>query len=222
MDSLIDPREYAALSECTYLNQASLGLIPRASLEASVRFLNDVAQHGNLRLSDQAEAEVLDTLRTAAAGLLGAPLASVAVVGGASEGLSQLAAMLSSADGEVILVPSDFPSVTYPWLAAREHAGMRIRWVPDRATDDLTLSLAGAIGARTTVVCASAVQYATGSRIDVADLVAEAEGLAPGSWLTSHRWPARSRSPWPNGAQTRWCAAGISGCRPRAASRCLP
>ena len=42
MDSLIDPREYAALSECTYLNQASLGLIPRASLEASVRFLNDV------------------------------------------------------------------------------------------------------------------------------------------------------------------------------------
>jgi selenocysteine lyase/cysteine desulfurase len=75
MDSLIDPREYAALSECTYLNQASLGLIPRASLEASVRFLNDVAQYGNLRLSDQAEAEVLDTLRTAAAGLLGAPLA---------------------------------------------------------------------------------------------------------------------------------------------------
>jgi selenocysteine lyase/cysteine desulfurase len=174
MDSLIDPREYAALSECTYLNQASLGLIPRASLEASVRFLNDVAQHGNLRLSDQAEAEVLDTLRTAAAGLLGAPLASVAVVGGASEGLSQLAAMLSSADGEVILVPSDFPSVTYPWLAARVRCGMRIRRVPDRATDDLTQSLAGAIGARTTVVCASAVQYATGSRIDVADLVAKA------------------------------------------------
>jgi cysteine desulfurase / selenocysteine lyase len=174
MDSLIDPREYAALSECTYLNQASLGLIPRVSLEASVRFLNDVAQYGNLRLSDQAEAEVLDTLRTAAAGLLGAPLASVAVVGGASEGLSQLAAMLSGPDGEVILVPSDFPSVTYPWLAARERCGMRIRWVPDVATDDLTLSLVEAIDERTTVVCASAVQYATGSLIDVADLVAGA------------------------------------------------
>jgi cysteine desulfurase/selenocysteine lyase len=174
MDSLIDPREYAALSECTYLNQASLGLIPRASLEASVRFLKDVAQHGNLRLSDQAEAEVLDTLRTAAAGLLDAPLASVAVVGGASEGLSQLAATLSGPDGEVILVPSDFPSVTYPWLAVRERCGMRIRWVPDVADDDLTLSLAGAIDERTTVVCASAVQYATGSLIDVADLVAGA------------------------------------------------
>jgi len=174
MDSLIDPREYAALSECIYLNQASLGLIPRTSLEASVRFLNDVAQHGNLRLSDQAEAEVLDTLRAAAAGLLGAPLASVAVVAGASEGLSQLAAMLSGPDGEVILVPSDFPSVTYPWLTARERSGMRIRWVPDRAPDDLTLSLVEAIDERTTVVCVSAVQYATGSRIDVADLVAGA------------------------------------------------
>ena len=180
MDSLIDPREYAALPGCTYLNQASLGLIPRVSLEASVRFLNDVAQHGNLRLPDQAEAKVLDTLRTAAAGLLGAPLASVAVVGGASEGLSQLAAMLSGPDGEVILVPSDFPSVTYPWLAARERSGMRIRWVPDRATDDLTLSLVEAIDERTTVVCASAVQYATGSLIDVADLVAGARRAAPG------------------------------------------
>jgi cysteine desulfurase / selenocysteine lyase len=174
MDSLIDPREYAALCECTYLNQASLGLIPRTSLEASVRFLSDIAQHGNLRLTDQAEAEVLDTLRAAAAGLLGVPSASVAVVGGASEGLSQLAAMLSGPDGEVILVPSDFPSVTYPWLAARERCGMRIRWVPDVAADDLTLSLAGAIDERTTVVCASAVQYATGSLIDVADLVAGA------------------------------------------------
>src|SRR5436305_1316539 len=44
MDPLIDRREYAALAEGTYLNQASLGLIPRSSLAARVRFLNDVAQ----------------------------------------------------------------------------------------------------------------------------------------------------------------------------------
>ena len=35
MASLIDRREYAALADCTYLNQASLGLIPRVSLDAS-------------------------------------------------------------------------------------------------------------------------------------------------------------------------------------------
>ncbi len=174
MDSLIDRREYAGLADCTYLNQASLGLIPRVSLEASTRFLTDVAQYGNLRLSDQAEAEILDNLRAAAAGLLGAPVASVAVVGGASEGLGQLAAMLSGPGGEVVLVPSDFPSVTYPWLAARERTGMRIRWVPDVAAADLTQSLADAISERTTVVCISAVQFSTGTQVDVAALVRRA------------------------------------------------
>jgi cysteine desulfurase / selenocysteine lyase len=177
MDSLIDPGEYSALSDCTYLNQASLGLIPRTSLEASVQFLTDVAQHDNLRLSDQAEAEILDALRAAAAELLGAPVASVAVVGGASEGLGQLAAMLSSPDGEVILVPSDFPSVTYPWLAAHERSGMGIRWIPDVAAKDLTLSLVDAISERTTVVCVSAVQSATGTQVDVAALVARARSV---------------------------------------------
>jgi hypothetical protein len=51
MDSLIDPGQYASLTDCRCLHQASLGLIPRTSLEASMRFLTDVAQHGNLHLS---------------------------------------------------------------------------------------------------------------------------------------------------------------------------
>jgi selenocysteine lyase/cysteine desulfurase len=170
MDALVDPGEYAALAYCTYLNQASLGLVPRASLEASVRFLTEVAQHGNLRLSDEAEASVLDGLRTAAGDLLGAPVASVAVLSGASEGLGQLAALLSTAGGEVVLVASDFPSVTYPWLAARDRLGMHIRWVRDTPARDLTLSLRDAISERTTVVCVSAVQFATGSQVDVAAL----------------------------------------------------
>lgn len=174
MTSLIDPGQYAALSACTYLNQASLGLIPRTSLEASTRFLTEVAQYGNLHLSDQAEAGILSTLRIAAAGLLGAPVTSVAVVGGASEGLGQLAGLLSAPGGEVILVPSDFPSVTYPWLAAHQRSGMQIRWVPDDPARDITLALAEAISERTTVVCVSAVQFATGSQVDIAALVARA------------------------------------------------
>jgi cysteine desulfurase / selenocysteine lyase len=174
MDPLIDPRQYSALADCTYLNQASLGLIPRTSLEASVRFLTEVAQYGNLRLSDQAEAEVLGPLRTAAAGLLGAPASSVAVIGGASEGLGQLAAMLADPAGQVVLVSGDFPSVTYPWLAARERLGMSIRWVRDVAAEDLTVAVTDATNDRTTVVCVSAVQFATGSVIDVAAVVARA------------------------------------------------
>jgi len=54
--SVLIPREqYAALERCVYLNQASLGLVPRRSVEAMVEFLVDVAQYGNVRLSDAAE-----------------------------------------------------------------------------------------------------------------------------------------------------------------------
>jgi selenocysteine lyase/cysteine desulfurase len=113
LTSALIPREqYAALERCVYLNQASLGLVPRRSTEAMVDFLVDVAQYGNARLSDVAEERILDDLREAAAGLLDAPLRSVAVVAGASEALGQLAILTAQAGGEVVLVASDFPSVT--------------------------------------------------------------------------------------------------------------
>ena len=121
--ALIPREEYAALERCVYLNQASLGLVPRRSTEAMVDFLVDVAQYGNARLSDAAEERILDDLREAAAGLLDAPLRSVAVVGGASEALGQLAILTAQAGGEVVLVASDFPSVTYPWLGCARAVG---------------------------------------------------------------------------------------------------
>src|SRR5688572_4869636 len=130
MTSALIPRdEYAALERCAYLNQASLGLIPKRSTQAMVDFLTRIAQHGNDRLTDEAEAHVLDELRVLGAGLFDAPVRAMAVVGGASEALGQLAALTAGPGGEVVLVASDFPSVTYPWLAAHARLGMAVRWV---------------------------------------------------------------------------------------------
>src|SRR3954471_13062963 len=135
-----------------YLNQASLGLVPRRSANAMVEFLTDVAQHGNVRLSDDAEERILDDLRAVAARLLDAPLRSIAVVGGASEALGQLALLTAEPHGEVVLVRSDFPSVTHAWLAARERVGMRIAWVEDTPSRDLTAAIVDGIHGDTTVV----------------------------------------------------------------------
>jgi cysteine desulfurase/selenocysteine lyase len=172
--ALIPREEYAALERCVYLNQASLGLVPRRSTKSMVDFLVDVAQYGNVRLSDAGEERILDDLREAAAGLFDAPLRSVAVVGGASEALGQLALLTAQAGGEVLLVASDFPSVTYPWLAARERFGTVIRWVEDDPGQDLTAALVGGIQTGTTVVCFGAVQFATGSLVDVGEVVRRA------------------------------------------------
>jgi hypothetical protein len=127
-----------------------------------VAFLRDVAQHGNLRLSDDEEAWVLDDLRATAAELLDAPEAWIAITGGASEALGQVAATLSSVNGSVVLVSSDFPSVTYPWLAERERLGTPLVWVNDTLDADLTDELVRAIGDRTRQ-CFSAVQFAQGA-----------------------------------------------------------
>ena len=168
MDSLVPRDEYVALRHCVYLNQAALGLIPATSVSAMVRFLADVAQLGNLRLSDDDEVVVLDDVRRAAAQLLDVPPGSVAITGGASEALGQVAALVAGIEGSVVLVSSDFPSVTYPWLVAAQRHGMAIKTVDDRADENLTESLIDAIDESTIVVCFGAVQYATGSRVDVA------------------------------------------------------
>lgn len=174
MEAVLPRDGYAGLARTTYLNQASLGLVPTTSIAAMTAFLTDVAQHGNVAMSDAAETAVLDDLRAAAASLLDVPEGWVAVLGGASEGLGQIAAVLATPDGEAVLVASDFPSVTYPWLGAQRRMGMDVRWVTDSASSSLTDDIVDAVSASTTVVCVSAVQYATGTAVDVRRVVERA------------------------------------------------
>jgi len=201
MYALVARSRYEALGDCVYLNQASLGLIPRESVDAMARFVRDVAQYGNVRMPDATEARVLDDLRDAASALLDAPQRSIAVIGGASEGLGQVAAALATESAEVLLVPTDFPSVTYPWLGARARLGTTIRWVEDEPHTDLSTALIEAISGSTSVVCISAVQYATGTAIDVravakrahevgAKIVVDATQLAGAGPVSMREWSA--------------------------------
>ncbi|HET7234799.1 MAG TPA: aminotransferase class V-fold PLP-dependent enzyme, partial [Actinomycetota bacterium] len=100
-----------------------------------------------------------------------------AVVGSASEGLGQVASLLEADRGTVVLVSTDFPSVTYPWLAAAERREIELRFVADRADRDLTQDLVDAIEATTSVVTFGAVQYATGSQIEVGRVAARARDV---------------------------------------------
>lgn len=164
--SLVPRDRYAALERCTYLNQASLGLIPAPSIDAMESFLKETAQFGNLYLSDDQEAAILEGVRSAGAEVLGTSSDAVAVVAGASEGLGQVTSLLEPEQGTVLLVRTDFPSVTYPWLAAAQRRGTRLRFIEDRFDRDLTQDLGDAIDPATAVVAFSVVQYATGTRVD--------------------------------------------------------
>jgi selenocysteine lyase/cysteine desulfurase len=141
-------------------------LIPVPTIDAMHGFVDQVAQFGNLFLSDEQETAILDGLRSAGARLLGTPAQTLAVVGSASEGLGQVASVLAPDRGTVVLVASDFPSVTYPWLVAARRRRISLRFVEDRPGRDLAQDLVDAIDPSTVVVAFSVVQYATGTRVD--------------------------------------------------------
>jgi cysteine desulfurase / selenocysteine lyase len=168
---LFDRRHFPTLERYRYLNQASLGLIGNPAVQAMHRFIDDYARHGNSEMSDEDEACFLDTLRGVAARLFSCPAEQVAVVGCASEILAQLPLMIPlPRDGTVIVVKTDFPAVTRPWLREEAMGRARIRFVEDRPSQSLTDALIDAIDANTAVVAVSSVQYSTGTTVDVARL----------------------------------------------------
>jgi cysteine desulfurase/selenocysteine lyase len=166
--SLFDRSDYPGLGEATYLNQASLGLIGQPAVAAMHTFIDNVARHGNLFMSDADEIEYCHKLRERAAKLFHADPSCVAIVASASEMLGQLPLLLRLKPGATVLaVSSDFPAITRPWLRWATFENLRMRFVDDVADRDLTDTIIDAIDENTGVVAVSSVQYITGTVVDV-------------------------------------------------------
>jgi cysteine desulfurase/selenocysteine lyase len=169
--SPFDRLDYPSLRQSVYLNQASVGLIGQPAVTAMHTFLNNVARHGNLYMSDSEEVAYCETLRERASRLFHCDSTQVAIVASASEILGQLPMLLQPRPKSTILVvSSDFPAITRPWLrlaALRDHT---VRFVDDQPTCDLTDTLIETIDESTSVVAVSNVQYATGTVVDISRL----------------------------------------------------
>jgi len=169
--SLFDRLVYPSLGQSVYLNQASIGLIGQPAVAAMHTFIDEVARHGNLYMSDSDEVEYCEKLRERAARLLHCDSAHVAIVAGASEILGQLALLLQPRLNSTILaVSSDFPAITRPWLRLATLKDHRVHFVEDQPTCNLTDTLIEAIDENTAVVAVSSVQYATGTIVDISRL----------------------------------------------------
>jgi cysteine desulfurase/selenocysteine lyase len=163
--------DYPSLRQSAYLNQASLGLISQPAVTAMHTFIDNVARHGNLHMSDSDEVAYCETLRERASRLLHCDSSRVAIVASASEILGQLPMLLQPRPKSTILaVSSDFPAVTRPWLRLAALRNHTVRFVDDQPTGDLTDTLIEAIDDSTSVVAVSSVQYATGTVVDISRL----------------------------------------------------
>ena len=164
---LVPRSQYPALAQYVYLNQASLGMMGQPAVTALQTFIEDVGRHGNLFMSDADEVSYFELLRHEAASILGTTGRRVAILGSASELFGQLPYLLPvTPDQNVLMLASDFPAVTRPWLRLQQQGGCELRFVDDQPQVDLTEALCAAIDSSTAIVAVSYVQYATGRMVD--------------------------------------------------------
>lgn len=162
------PREhFPALQGYTYLNAASIAIMPAPAREAMERFSRQILHVGTVSLDEEAETLALEGPRKEAAALIGADPDQIAITNSATEALGQLAWAIEPR-GNVVSIDIEFPSVVYPWLRVAKKTGAQVRLV--RVMDDPASlkfeDVEALVDDRTSVVCVSHVQYATGYRLD--------------------------------------------------------
>jgi selenocysteine lyase/cysteine desulfurase len=173
MSALVPRADFPALAELTYLNTASVGLVPTPVQRRAEDFDRDVAVRGTVALDEEAEIAVFEGTRASAARLIGAQPDEVAITVSATLALGQIGWFLRPGRGDnVVSVDLEFPSSTYPWIRIAEDTGAEVRLV-QRREEPAGLSLddvAALVDRRTRAICISHVQYATGHRLDPGEL----------------------------------------------------
>ncbi len=179
MKRLVEADDFPAAADYTYLNAASVALMPKPVGQAVLEWQEELAFRGTVRFDEEAESQVFEDLRQAAARLLGARPEEVAASSSATEALCSLAWALGPKEGQnVVSADIEFPSVVYPWVRVSHATGCQVRLAKGENGAVDQEEIIRLIDDRTAVVCLSHVEYGSGQRLDVAALaqVAHAHG----------------------------------------------
>jgi cysteine desulfurase/selenocysteine lyase len=173
-ESLAPRADFPLLSEVTYLNAASMGLVPLPVQEQAAAFDRELALRGTTWFDEEQETFALERARAAAAKLLNASPDAIAVATSMTEALCQVAWWLRPAAGSnIVSIDLEFPSVVHPWYRVAAETGAEVRLVEARNDPaSLTLArLAELVDDQTAVICVSHVQFATGFRFALDELI---------------------------------------------------
>jgi selenocysteine lyase/cysteine desulfurase len=165
--------EFPVLSELTYLNTASMGLVPRTVAAAAHEFEADLCDRGTTGFDEATEIAVYDTARRGAARLLNAPEHTISLTSSMTEALCQVAWWLRPcAPANVVSTDVDFPSNTYPWYRIGQDTGVELRLVPVLDDPDRfgVETIARYVDDQTAAINVSHVQFLTGHRLELSEL----------------------------------------------------
>jgi len=174
-ERLADIDLYPPAARFAYLDAASVGLMHKGAAETINRWQRALADEGTVAFDEQAEAEILGGLASAAARLLNARPEDVAVGSSETVLMASLAWALAPGAGRTV-VASDVshPSTVYPWLRVARTTGAAMRWARGENRYVAPEAIEALIDDRTAVVCLSHVEYGTGQVHDLARLASVA------------------------------------------------
>jgi selenocysteine lyase/cysteine desulfurase len=156
--------EFPACATGVHMNHAGLAPVSRRVADAMRRFANEAL------LGDDAHADGwsarAESVRAAAARLLGAQPAEIAFVQNTSAGLSLIAAGLDWRAGDnVVALADEYPANIYPWWGLRRF-GVQTRLVARPQSRFGVDDIRPLVDGRTRLVAISAVDWQSGFRAD--------------------------------------------------------
>lgn len=153
----------------SYLNNASIGVVPTSAVERVASFYDEVQTTGRNNYPqwcDFADGQAKDQI----AQLIGAEPSEVAFTKNTTEGILTVANGLRWRPGDNVIIPDiEYPSNVYPWMKLRSR-GVELRWVANRSGAILGEDIKELIDDRTRLVSLSATQFSNGHRQDLAEL----------------------------------------------------
>jgi len=155
-----------------YFDHAAVAPLSGPAAEASRQFIDQAVSAGDTLWPEWAAK--IEHLRRSTAELLDADPAEICMIPNTSTGISLVAEGWPWQHGENVIVPEgEFPSNLFPWLNQRER-GVELRLVPRHQGEVRVADLIDRIDDQTRIIAVSWVGYASGYRIDIAELVREA------------------------------------------------
>ena len=168
MSLKIDPNDFPATTQSTYLNTASVALMYVGCQNAIDNWNRDLAENGTINFDEQAEQTVFEKLHVEFARLVGVTANDIAVASSATEQLASLAWSIMPPRGSKILTTDIvFPTTVYPFSRVARHTGATVEFVAgDNGYTD-PAKILERIDNNTSVVCLSHVEFGSGQRYDL-------------------------------------------------------
>jgi selenocysteine lyase/cysteine desulfurase len=173
-------KDFSAIKKYNYLNTASVGLLPKQTIEAMKRYLDEERMYGNIYWREWEEK--LEQVKKLIAELIGAKKEEIAITSNTSEGLNIVANGIKWKRGEnIVLNDLEFPANIFPWQNQAKKHNLEIR---------ITKSIGGKvpleeyekqINEKTRVVAVSWIEFQNGFKHDLKALAETAH--AHGAYL---------------------------------------